>query len=96
MSEMPNQNFDRAHTASKYCISQNWHLLCQQQKKTCRKYSVNTLVPCPVLGYIVMEANISKLENDAVEHDLPGGGNATTHAVGIYQHIQDLIHTAKC
>lgn len=97
---MPKQSFDRAHTASNFCISQNWHLLCQQQKNPYRIYSVNTLAPCLVLGCInddlIMVPNISKLEDHAVEHDLPGGGNGTTHAVGVHQRIQDLLHTVKC
>lgn len=43
-----------------------------------------------------MEPDISKLEVHAVEHDLPGGGSATTHAAGLYQRIQALVHTGKC
>lgn len=70
-------------------------------KKTTKKiYSVNTLAPCLVLGCsnddLIMEPDISKLEVHAVEHDLPGGGNATTHAAGLYQRIQALVHTGKC
>lgn len=69
-------------------------------KKTYRKYSVNTLAPCPVLGCfnddLIMVPDISKLEDHAIERDLPGGGNATTYAVGVYQQIQDLIHTVNC
>lgn len=69
-------------------------------KKPYRKYSVNTLGPCLVLACtnndLIMVPNISKLEDHAVEHDLPGGGNATTHAVGAHQRIQDLLHTVKC
>lgn len=43
-----------------------------------------------------MEPDISKLEVHAVEHDLPGGGNATTQAVRLYQRIQTLLPTVKC
>lgn len=101
MSDMPKQNFDRAHTASNYCISQNGHLLCKQHfKNPLRKYSVNTLAPYVVLGCnnndLIMEPDISKLEVHAVQHDLPGGGNATTHAVRLYQQIQALLPTVKC
>lgn len=42
-----------------------------------------------------MEPDISKLEVHAVEYDLPAGGNATTHAVGLYQRIQALVHPVK-
>lgn len=60
-----------------------------------RKYSVNTLAPYPGSGCInddrVMVPDTSKLEDHAVEHDLPGGGNATTHAAGVHQWVQDFI-----
>lgn len=71
-----------------------------KKKKTQRKYSVNTLAPCLVLGCnnddLIMEAEISQLEVHTVEHDLPGGGNATTHGVGLHQRFRALIHTVKC
>lgn len=100
MSDTPKQNFDRAHIASNYCISQNGHLLCKQHlKNSQRKYSVNTLAPYLILGCnnndLIMEPDISKLEVHAVEHDLPGGGNATTQAVCLYQRIQALLPTVK-
>lgn len=99
MSDMPKQNSDRTHTTSNYCISQNGHLLCKQHnKKPQGKYSVNTLAPYLVLGCnndLIMEPDISKLEVHAVEHDLPGGGNATTYAVRLFQQIQALVHTVK-
>lgn len=95
---MPKQNFDR--NPRKPQISALHKTLLYQQGKKIRKYSVNTLPPYLASGCIkdvlIMVPCTSKLEDHAVEHDLPGGGNASSHAVGIDQHIQDPVHTANC
>lgn len=65
------------------------------KKKSTKKIQHNTLAPYLVLGCNnddpIMEPDISKLEVHAVKHYLPGGGNATTHAVPYINEFRSLF-----